>query len=191
MYTAKNYEYLLGLKGFSDEALKTHFTLYGGYVKNINSILEKLQNGNIERNSLEASELERRMGWEYNGMKLHEKYFESLSNTPKDINKESNLYKKVLEIYGSFENWVESFKTIGMMRGIGWIALVKGETENELFTIWIDEHNTGLFANSKIILIMDVFEHAVLPDFKLKRADYINAFLENVDWKVCEERFEK
>jgi len=190
MYTPKNYDHLLGTEGFSEAALKLHFTLYEGYVKNINSILAKWNEGKLELGSIEASEVERRMGWEYNGMKLHEIYFGSLSKDRNELNKESALAKKIDEIYGSFENWIATLKSIGTMRGIGWVALVKGESENELFTLWFEEHNTGLFANSKVILCMDMLEHAFLLDFGTKKADYIDAFLKNVDWKVCEERFE-
>ncbi len=190
MYTAKNYENLLGLNGFSENALKLHFTLYEGYVKNINSILEKFQNGLVGRDSIEASELERRMGWEYNGMKLHEIYFESLSKTPNSINIESSLYKNLEKMYGSFENWKDTFKSVCKMRGIGWVALVKGE-EGELFTLWFEEHNTGNFTNSKVLLCIDLLEHAFIIDYGTKKADYVDAFLENVDWKVVEDRFEK
>ena len=84
MYTSKDYKNLLGLKGFSDLALNTHFTLYEGYVKNTNSILEKFDTEKIENGSIEMAELKRRFGWEYNGMKLHEVYFE-LHNIEKDF----------------------------------------------------------------------------------------------------------
>ena len=191
MYISKNYESLLGLKGFSDEALKLHFTLYEGYVKNVNSILEKLRSGSIEKGSIEASELRRRISWEYNGMKLHEIYFESTSKTPNKINSESGLAKKIYETYGSFENFLEMVKSTGTARGIGWVALLKEEGTNNIFTVWFEEHDTGVFANSKILFCMDLLEHAFLLDFGTKKIDYINAFLENVDWKVVEDRFEK
>lgn len=188
MYTAKNYENLLGLKGFSDEALRLHFTLYEGYVKNINSILNKWNDGTVEKGSIEASEIERRMGWEYNGMKLHEIYFGSLSKTPNILNIESKLAKKIEETYGSFDNWVEIFKKIATIRGIGWTALAVDE-EGNLFTIWFEEHNTGLLANSKIILCIDMLEHAFIIDFGTKKLDYVNTFLKSIDWNICEERF--
>ena len=108
MYTSKDYKNLLGLKGFSDLALNTHFTLYEGYVKNTNSILEKFDTEKIENGSIEMAELKRRFGWEYNGMKLHEVYFESLSHTPNAINIESDLYKKIIENYNSFEKFLET-----------------------------------------------------------------------------------
>ncbi len=189
MYIARNFEYLFGIKGFSDNSLNTHFTLYEGYVKNTNSILENFRNGNLTHDSIEGAEVKRRLGWEYNGMKLHEIYFESLSKTPNSINTESSLYKKITEIYGSFEKWLETFKKIATMRGIGWVALVADEN-GELFTLWFEEHNTGHFTNGKVILCIDMLEHAFMLDYGTKKADYVESFLKALDWKICEERFE-
>lgn len=189
MYTAKNYTHLLGLNGFSDNALNTHFALYEGYVKNTNSILENFRNGNLTHDSIEGSEVKRRLGWEYNGMKLHEIYFESLSQNPNQINPESKLAIKINEAYGSFENWLSKFKNIAKMRGIGWTSLVADEN-GELFTLWFEEHNTGHFANSKVLLCIDMLEYAFMIDYGTKKVDYIEAFLKVVDWKIVEERFE-
>jgi len=192
MYTQKDFSHLLGMTGFSDTLLNNHFTLYGAYVNNVNKIvIETLMKNKLEVGSIEKSEVTRRLGWEVNGMKLHELYFENLSKEKSEINLEGKLIKSINEVFGSFENFKNIFIEIGKMRGIGWAALVKGEREDELYPVWIDEHNTGLLANSKIILIMDVWEHAFITDYGIKRADYINAFWENINWKVCEERFEK
>lgn len=189
MYTAKNYTHLLGLNGFSDNALNTHFALYEGYVKNTNSILESFRNGSLSHNSIEGNEVKRRFGWEYNGMKLHEIYFESLSKEARSINNESKLAKKINETYGSFDEWLNIYKNISTMRGIGWTVLIKDEN-GDLFTLWFEEHNTGHFANSKVLLCIDMLEHAFIIDYGIKKVDYIEAFLKSVDWKVVEERFE-
>ncbi len=188
MYKVKDFKYLLGLEGFSDNSLNIHFTLYEGYVNNINSILEGFRNRSISHGSIEGAEVKRRLGWEYNGMKLHEIYFGSLSKTPNILNIESKLAKKIEETYGSFDNWVEIFKKIATIRGIGWTALAVDE-EGNLFTIWFEEHNTGLLANSKIILCIDMLEHAFIIDFGTKKLDYVNTFLKSIDWNICEERF--
>lgn len=190
MYSVKDYTALLGLPGFSDKSLTTHFTLYSGYVKNINSILEKLQQGDFTGREIERNELLRRLGWEYNGMKLHEIYFESLSQTPKALNENSHLAEYLESVYGSFEKFLETFKEVASLRGIGWAALVKGEKEGELFTVWFEEHNTGHLANAKVILCIDMLEHAFLLDYGTKKGDYIEAFLKGVNWQVCEARFD-
>ena len=201
MYTQKDFSHLLGMTGFSDTLLNNHFTLYGGYVNNVNTLLKKMNeirmerlDGNDQRKE-DTAELHRRFGWEYNGMKLHELYFENLENKTVieklELNKESKLAKEINQRYESFENFkINLTKNVGMFRGIGWVALVKNHDGN-IEVIWINEHNVGLLADSKIILIMDVWEHAFITDYGIKRADYINAFWENINWKVCEERFEK
>ncbi|MEA4910552.1 Superoxide dismutase [Fe] [bioreactor metagenome] len=191
MYTSKDYKNLLGMNGFSDNALNIHFTLYEGYVKNVNSILEKFSKGEVKEGSYEMGELKRRFGWEYNGMKLHEIYFESLIKDGKEIDKESNLAKAIEKDFTNFENFLEKFKSAGLARGIGWILLVKEENTGELFITWVDEHDRGLLANAKIILSMDVFEHAFIPDYATKKAEYIDAFISNINWEICEQRFER
>jgi Fe-Mn family superoxide dismutase len=193
MYEAKDFSGLLGLAGFSDTLLNNHFTLYQGYVANVNTLLKKMNEIRVERgegddtHKEESAELHRRYGWEYNGMKLHELYFENMSKSPAMFNSESALGKLLVERFGSYEAFQNHFsKNVGMFRGIGWVALVK--RDDTLGVIWIGEHDEGLLANSKILLIMDVFEHAFMVDYGLKRADYITAFLAAIDWSVVESR---
>lgn len=197
MYTAKDFTHLLGLPGFSDTMLNNHFTLYQGYVNNVNILMKKIGEIRAERDSgddarkEDTAELHRRFGWERNGMALHEFYFENMTKQANEINQSGDLYKMLSEKYGSFENFKNNFsKYVGMFRGIGWVALVQNE-DKTLGVIWIGEHDEGLLANSKILLIMDVFEHAFLTDYGIKRADYINAFMNVIDWAVVEARLTK
>ncbi len=190
MYIKKDYSNLLGLEGFSDLSLNTHFTLYEGYVKNVNSILEKLNSRKSEIGDIEKSELGRRLAWEYNGMKLHEIYFESLSKEKSEINKESKLALKLIEKYGSLQDFLNEFKRVGLSRGIGWVALAKEEGSEDLHILWLEEHATGIFANSKILLCMDLLEHAFIIDYNTNKAGYIEAFLKATNWQKVEERFE-
>lgn len=192
MYQAKNFDYLLGTNGLSEQLLKNHFTLYQGYVNNTNKILERLNNilkeGKTEE--LEYAELKRRLGWEFNGMKLHEYYFENLSKNRTEINKKSNLIKKINEDFNSYELWEKDFKAIGTMRGIGWTILYYDAINKKLINTWINEHDLGHLSGSFPILVMDVFEHAYLTDYGLKRLDYINVFFNNINWQIVEKRFE-
>ena len=192
-YTPKDFTHLLGMKGFSDMMLTNHFTLYTGYVNNVNTLLEKMNAVRVERLSgdethkEETAELHRRYGWEYNGMKLHELYFGNLTKDAKAIDENGALYKSIVERYKNFDNFKTHFiKSVAMFRGIGWVALIK--REDTLGVIWINEHDGGLLADSKIILIMDVWEHAYMTDYGIKKADYIQAFWNNINWEVVESR---
>jgi len=188
-YKAKEYPKCLGMEGFSEALIKNHFTLYQGYVTNTNKILELTDQLHKEgkSNTPEYAELKRRLGWEFNGMRLHEYYFENLGGkgSPKADGK---LLKALERSFGSFENWQKEFKAIGAMRGIGWVILYQDPLGGELINFWINEHDVGHPAGLNPLLIMDVFEHAYMIDYGLKKADYIEAFFKNIDWQVVESR---
>jgi len=188
-YTAKDYSKLIGIEGFSETLLKNHFTLYQGYVTNTNKVLDTLEQMLKEGKTgvLEFAELKRRLGWEFNGMRLHEYYFENLGGKG-GINKVGKLAKKMAEDFGSYEAWEKDFKAVGTMRGIGWAALYQDITNGKLINFWINEHDVSHPAGCNLILIMDVFEHAFMIDYGLKRADYIEAFFKNINWSAVETR---
>jgi Fe-Mn family superoxide dismutase len=183
-YTAKDYSSLIGMKGFSETLLKNHFTLYQGYVNNTNKLWDimaaMLKEG--KTGAPEYAELKRRFGFEFNGMRLHEYYFENLGGK-KPVDKTGAL-AKLVGAYGSYDGWEQDFKATGAMRGIGWVILYQDNTNGWLFNQWVNEHEVGHPAGCAPILVMDVFEHAFMLDYGLKRADYIAAFFQNIDWDV-------
>jgi Fe-Mn family superoxide dismutase len=135
----------------------------------------------------EYAELKRRFGFEFNGMRLHEYYFENLGGKAAP-DKSGALAKKLAEVYGSYEAWEQDFRATGAMRGIGWAVLYQDNVTGGLFNQWVNEHEVGHLAGCRPILIMDVFEHAYMVDYGLKRADYIAAFFKNINWKAAEGR---
>lgn len=187
MYEAKNFERLLGTEGLSDVLLRNHFTLYEGYVSNTNKVSELL-NG-VEAGTPAYNELKRRFGWEWSGMRLHELYFGNLTKEDSVFDSTSELAKKIIKDFGSIKEWEKDFKATGAMRGIGWVALVHDIETNRLFNVWINEHDAGQLAGTSIILVMDVFEHAFVLDYGLRRADYIEVFWRAIDWGVASGRF--
>lgn len=191
MYEAKKYDDLMGLEGFNDELLANHFTLYQGYVTNVNKQLETLANLQIDEKMAtpEFAEIKRRFGWEFDGMRLHEYYFENMMKGAEPLEKESELFKKITEDFGSFENWEKNFKATGAMRGIGWVILYYDQQANKLINVWINEHDTGHLAGCVPILVMDVFEHAYMVQYGLKKPDYIEAFMKAICWHVASARF--
>jgi Fe-Mn family superoxide dismutase len=188
-YTAKDYSKLVGLPGFSETLLKNHFTLYQGYVTNTNKVLDTLAQMLKDGKTAtpEFAELKRRLGWEFNGMRLHEYYFENLGGK-EALNQGGKLGKKISEDFGSYEAWEKDFRAVGAMRGIGWVVLYQDSISGKLLNFWINEHDAGHPAGCDPILVMDVFEHAYMIDYGLKRADYIEAFFKNIDWKAAEAR---
>ncbi|HEY3351014.1 MAG TPA: Fe-Mn family superoxide dismutase [Thermoanaerobaculia bacterium] len=191
LYSTKDFSRLLGTPGFSDALLKQHFALYAGYVKNANALHGELDASSPASPPTPAwSELKRRFGWEWNGMRLHEVYFENLTRNARAMERETPLAARLAKDFGSREAWEKEFRATGSLRGIGWAALLWDPAGCRLFNVWIDEHDRGALAGCPIVLLMDVFEHAFLTDYGTKRAEYIDAFLAAADWVEAARRFE-
>ena len=190
-YAAKDYSKLIGMSGFSETLLKNHFTLYQGYVTNTNKVNETLEQmlKDGKTGTPEFAELKRRFGWEFNGMRLHEYYFENLGGKAA-LDKYGPLGKQIECDFGSYEAWEKDFRAVGTMRGIGWVVLYQDNLSGRIFNVWINEHDVSHLTGCNPILIMDVFEHAFMLDYGLKRADYIEAFFKNIDWSAADSRME-
>lgn len=189
LYQAKDYSRLVGTPGLSDVLLNNHFKLYQGYVKNTNLMLEdtgKLLSEGKDRTP-EYAEIKRRLGWEFDGMRLHEYYFENLGGK-KPLDTQSELYKKITQDFGSFENWQKDFISTGVIRGIGWVILYLDPQAGRLVNMWINEHDAGHMAGARPILVMDVFEHAFMLDYQTDRAKYIDVFMSNILWPEAARR---
>lgn len=181
---------LVNLKGLSERQVTEHLKLYAGYVKNTNSLTDKIAELKSDSavNALALSELTRRFGFEWNGMRLHELYFDCLDGVGQTIGK-GNLVNMLEAQYGSFDNWLNEFKSVGLMRGIGWVILYYDPIVKRLQNVWITDHEVGHLASLPIILAMDVWEHAYLLDYlPSQRKDYIEAFFQNVNWSKLENR---
>ena len=187
-YEAIDFSGLLGMDGFSKELLEDHFKLYEGYVTEANALLDQLRSmSDSDRSSAEHSELRRRLGWELNGMRLHELYFGNLGGDGRPP-ASGDLYKLIAGRRGGFDSWLADFKSVGKMRGVGW-AIFYLDSGGRAENFWIGEHDVGHPAGATPLLVMDVWEHAYMTDYRTNRDEYIEAFLANVEWRVVGERF--
>lgn len=193
-YAEKDFSHLKNLTGISDKTLEIHLGLYSGYVKNTNALNEKI----IELTEAgkagqpEYAEIKRRYGWEYNGKVLHEYYFGNMKAGGSELKESSAIGKALSEVYSSLDVWKNDFTKVGAMRGVGWAILFQDPDTKTLSNHWISSHEEGNVAGFKPILVMDVWEHAFLLDYKpSERAKYIEAFFSNIDWAAVEGRLIK
>jgi len=194
-YKARQFN-LSGLKGISDQTLEMHFKLYEGYVKETNNLTDRItqfiSDGNVDQDEMPAySELTRRLGFEYNGMVLHEYYFDNLKSGGGigDPEKSSQFVKAAESTFGSYDIWKADFVGIGKMRGVGWAICNQNPANGRISNHWITLHETGNVAGFNPILVMDVWEHAFLLDYKpAERPKYIEAFFSNINWTEVEKR---
>jgi len=193
-YKARSWN-LSGLKGISDKTLEMHFKLYEGYVKNTNLLREQIaeisSRGKPTGLDPRFAELERRLGFEYNGMRLHEYYFDNLTVKPLELVQGGGLQENIEHTWGTVGEWRAEFCAMGEMRGVGWVIMLQDPWSGDLSNHWIDLHQNGNIVGFTPILVMDVWEHAWILDYKpAQRQAYVEAFLENVDWALCEVRLQ-
>ncbi len=191
-YMAKSFN-IPKLTGISEKQVEEHLKLYAGYIKHTNLIAEKITELEKEEkdNSYMINELSRRLGFEWDGMKLHEYYFHSIEDGAQPLSSDSTLGKKISEQYGSFERWLESASKMCLTRGIGWVVLYYEPAEDRLIMKWIDEHQMGHLAGLQIIMVIDVWEHAYMVDYLPgEKKDYVKSYLSNINWKIVAKDFE-
>lgn len=193
-YTPRTFD-LSGLTGISDQTLEMHFKLYQGYVTNTNvlneRIAELMSGGELAADKMPLySELKRRLGFEYNGMVLHEYYFENMKKGAGDDPEKGSSFRAAVEKeFGSFDVWKADFANVGKMRGIGWAICFQDVRTGRLSNNWVNDHENGNIAGFTPVVVMDVWEHAFLLDYKpAERPKYIEAFMANVDWSAVEQR---
>ena len=180
------------LKGISEKNIEEHLKLYAGYVKHANLILEKIAElkSNPEKNAYALGEINRRFGFEFNGMRNHEVYFRSLEGGVKPLLQDGAFVKAVAEHWGSLDAWIAEFKAIALTRGIGWAMLYYDPVSKQLLNAWVDEQHCGQLANSTLILGLDMWEHAYVADYHPSgKKQYIEDFFSNLNWGVVEKNF--
>ena len=185
-YAERQFSNLSGLNGISAEQIEQHLKLYAGYVTNTNKLNEQLAElikaGDTA--SPKFGELTRRMGFEYNGMRLHEYYFDNMTAGGTELDTSSALAGAINENFGNFDTWKADFFGVGKMRGVGWAILAQDPISGKLSNHWITLHEEGNVVGFQPIVVMDVWEHAFTVDYKpTERAKYIEDFMSNIDWQ--------
>jgi len=192
-YTTKTFN-LPTLAGLSEKQIKVHLGLYEGYVKNVNLIMEKIQAlkaTDAEGNAYIVAELRRRFGFEFDGMRMHEYYFEQLEGAATELNQDSSLTSAATEKYGE-QGLVAHVKEVAGSRGIGWVVVYADPRAKTLHTVFVNDHEVGQLAGLPVILALDLWEHAFMVDYvPAEKKNYIDAFFANLNWSVVEKRFEE
>lgn len=192
-YTARTFD-LPALTGISADQVAVHLALYQGYVTHTNLIMEKiaqLRDADATGNAYLINELRRRLGFEFDGMRMHEYYFEQFEGGAQALADGTPFAAAAAEKYGSLEGLIAHLKEVAGTRGIGWVVLYADPAATTLHTAWVDNHQLGQLSGLPVLLALDLWEHAFMVDYKpAEKKSYVEAFLENLNWSVVEKRFD-
>ncbi|MDB5189943.1 MAG: manganese/iron superoxide dismutase-like protein superoxide dismutase, Fe-Mn family [Parcubacteria group bacterium] len=191
-YSVRTFE-LPDLKGLSKDQIAVHLALYEGYVKHSNLIMEKIEKlraEDAEANAFVINELRRRFGFEFDGMRMHEYYFEQFEGGPTVADPAAPIADAATEKYGSWDKFIIHLKEVAGTRGIGWVVVYFDPKGRTLHTAFVDDHQLGQLSGLPILLALDLWEHAFMVDYRpAEKKTYVEAFLDNLNWDVVERRF--
>jgi len=175
---------VLELDGISRASVEAHYKLYEGYVAKRNEILGKLEGidlsaGNQVYSELRALKVD--LSFAIGGVKNHEIYFEHLGGGGGDP--DGAIGALIERDFGSVAAWRDELKATGMA-GRGWAWTAYDWDEERLFNYIGDAQNTFPIWNATPLVALDVYEHAYFLDYQTDRASYIDAFFDNLDWRV-------
>ncbi len=191
-YTTKTFN-LPTLKGLSEKQIQVHLALYEGYVKHTNLIVDtiaRLKSEDAEKNAYAINELRRRLGFEFDGMRMHEYYFEQLEQGPQALDPNSAFAQAATEKYGSVDGLLSHLAEVAGTRGIGWVVLYADPRANTLHTAFVNDHELGQLS-LPVILAIDLWEHAFMVDYvPAEKKTYVQAYLDNMNWSVAQNRFD-
>lgn len=192
-YTAQTFA-IPELQGISKKQLDVHLKLYEGYVKHVNLIqdtIQKLREEDKEKNAFTINELRRRLGFEFDGMRMHEYYFEQLVGGPQTLGTPSSFARAAADRYGGWDGFIAHIKEVAGTRGIGWVITYYDKVSGRLETAFVGDHELGQLAGLPIIFALDLWEHAFMVDYvPVEKGTYVDSFLINVNWEIPGERYE-
>jgi Fe-Mn family superoxide dismutase len=188
-YQVRSFD-LSGVQGLSKKALDLHLGLYKTYVEQLNKLLEQApQRAAATAAPLALDGYNRRFAFEYNGVALHELFFEQLAGKRRQPQTEGGFAAALRADFGDFAGWKASVEALAKTRGVGWVITVREHGQQRLYNCWIDLHQLSMPANGEVVFALDLWEHAFMLDFTpAQRADYVKIVLDNVDWPVVELR---
>lgn len=184
MYEAKTFD-IPELTGISQKTIESHLGLYQGYVKHVNKIRSELKNVQDE---YAQAEMQRRLGFEFGGMKNHEYYFAQFEGGAKAC-PDGTFSEMVTTQFGSHEAFIDRLKTLAKTRGVGWVMCYIDRVAGQLVLAWIDEQHLGQLADVDIVLALDMWEHSYMMDVPpAEKGSYVDSFFANLNWEVVANR---
>jgi Fe-Mn family superoxide dismutase len=186
-----NYDYKDLAPYISEEQLRIHHQKHHqAYVNGANAILEKLDRARKEGTELDMKPTLKELSFNIGGHLLHSLFWGNLAPAGKGGGKPGGAIGDALEKeFGSFDRFKKEFSQAATsVEGSGWAALSFCRQTNRPLIMQIEKHNTNVYPTFKILMVLDVFEHAYYIDYKNERAKFVEAFWNIVNWDEVNKR---
>ena len=178
----------------SEEQLRIHHSKHHqAYVNGANAILQKLEKARKENADIDIKSTLKELSFNIGGHLLHSLFWDNLAPSGKGDGKPSGVLGDAInKEFGSFERFKKEFSQAAVsVEGSGWAALTFCKQTNRPIIMQIEKHNANVYPMFRILMVLDVFEHAYYIDYKNERAKFVDAFWNIVNWDEVNKRLEE
>ena len=177
----------------SEAQLRLHHDRHhAAYVNAANAIFERLDSARTSGGDVDIKQTQKELSFQAGGHILHTLFWKNLAPPGKAGGKPGGILADSLEKeFGSFERFRKEFTAAAVStEGSGWAALARCGMTGRLLIMQIEKHNVNVFPHLRIILVLDVWEHAYYLDYKNERPRFVDAFWNIVNWDEVNQRLE-
>jgi len=188
------YEYKDLTPYMSEEQLRIHHSKHHQtYVNGANAILERLDKARKDGVDIDVKSTLKELSFNIGGHLLHSLFWENLAPVGKGGGKPNGtLSDAILKEFGNFERFRKEFSQAAVsVEGSGWAALSFCRQTGRPIIMQIEKHNLNVYPTFRILMVLDVFEHAYYVDYKNERAKFVEAFWNIVNWDEVNKRLEE
>ncbi|MGQ9565551.1 MAG: superoxide dismutase [Candidatus Bathyarchaeales archaeon] len=178
----------------SEEQLRIHHSKHHqAYVNGANAILERMDKARKDGVDFDAKATLKELSWNIGGHLLHSLFWTNLAPSGKGGGKPGGRLADALDKeFGSFERFKKEFTTAAVsVEGSGWAALTLCRQTNRPLIMQVEKHNMNVYPAFRILMVLDVFEHAYYVDYKNDRAKFVEAFWNIVNWDTVNKLLEE
>jgi len=178
----------------SEEQLRIHHAKHHqAYVNGANAILQRLDKTRKENLDIDVKATLKELSWNVAGHLLHSLFWGNLAPPSKGGGKPSGkLADKIAEEFGNFDRFKKEFSQAAIsVEGSGWAALTLCRQTGRLMLMQVEKHNVNVYPMFRILMVLDVFEHAYYIDYKNDRAKFVEAFWNIINWDEVGRRLEE
>jgi Fe-Mn family superoxide dismutase len=171
-----------------------HQKHHQAYVNGANALLERLDKARKEGTDIDIKATLKELSWNIGGHLLHSLFWDNLAPAGKGGGGKPSgaLGNAIDKEFGSFERFKKEFTQAAIsVEGSGWAALTFCRQTHRPLIMQIEKHNTNVYPMFRILMVLDVFEHAYYIDYKNERAKFVDAFWNIVNWNEINKRLEE
>ncbi|ABS35461.1 superoxide dismutase [Clostridium botulinum] len=186
-----NYDYNALEPHYDEQTLKIHHDIHHkAYVDGLNKAEQKLQEARESGDFALIKHWEKEIAFHGSGHILHTLFWENMAPNG-NLNPEGSAIERIKQDFGDYEKFKKQFTEAAIaVEGSGWTILAWNPMFQKLVILQVEKHQNLTQWGVVPLLILDLWEHAYYLKYQNRRAEFINAWWNIVNWDIVNTRYD-